>query len=141
VEYDKAAYNILFYFILLLLDIILFTTFRDLMFSFLLSKRNKKGAKKIHQSQDPSNRFTFNYVKDHAIYKKEFNFFHKFYIANLFFTPVHSNHRLKKYHKHRYRKVYSSRGHRNRFRRCKRHRYTRKRVCDRAQHQIYGIYS
>ena len=79
---------ILLYFMLLLSDIILFTTFRDLMFSFLLSKRNKKGAKKIHQSQDRSNRFTFNYVKDYAIYKKEFDFFHKFYTANLYFTPV-----------------------------------------------------
>ena len=78
---------VIFYFMLLLLDIILFTTFRDLMFSFLLSKRNKKGAKKIHQSQDRSNRFTFNYVREHAVYKKEFHFFHKFYIANLYFTP------------------------------------------------------
>ena len=79
---------IIFYVMLILLDIGLFTTFRDLMFSFLLSKRNKKGAKKIHLSQDRLNRFTFNYVKEHAIYKKEFNFFHKFYIANLYFTPV-----------------------------------------------------
>ena len=78
---------VIFYFMLLLLDIILFTTFRDLMFSFLLSKKNKKGAKKIHQSQDRSNRFTFNYVREHAVYKKEFHFFHKFYIANLYFTP------------------------------------------------------
>ena len=36
---------IMFYFMLLLLDIILFTDFRDLMFSFLLSKRNKKRGK------------------------------------------------------------------------------------------------
>ena len=79
---------IIFYFLLLLLNTNLFITFRDLMFSFLLSKRNKKGAKKIHQSQDRSNRFTFNYVAEHAIYKNEFNFFHKFYIANLYFTPV-----------------------------------------------------
>ena len=78
---------IIFYLMLLLLDIILFITFRDLMFSFLLSKRNKKGAKKIHQSQDRLNRFTFNYVRERAVYKKEFHFFHKFYIANLYFSP------------------------------------------------------
>ena len=78
---------IIFYLMLLLLDIILFITFRDLMFSFLLSKRNKKGAKKIHQSQDRSNQFTFNYVREHAVYKKEFRFFHNFYMANLYFTP------------------------------------------------------
>ena len=78
---------IILYLMLLLLDIILFITFRDLMFSFLLSKRNKKGARKIHQSQDRLNRFTFNYVRERAVYKKEFHFFHKFYIANLYFTP------------------------------------------------------
>ena len=78
---------IILYFMLLLSDIILFTTFRDLMFSFLLSKRNKKGAKKIHQSQDRSNQFTFNYVREHAVYKKEFRFFHNFYMANLYFMP------------------------------------------------------
>ena len=78
---------IIFYLMLLLLDTILFITFRDLMFSFLLSKRNKKGAKKIHQSQDRSNRFTFDYVREHAVYKKEFHFFHNFYMANLYFTP------------------------------------------------------
>ena len=78
---------IIFYLMLLLLDIILFIEFRDLMFSFLLSKRNKKSAKKIHQSQDRSNQFTFNYVREHAVYKKEFRFFHNFYMANLYFTP------------------------------------------------------
>ena len=78
---------ILFYLTLLLLDTDLFITFRDLMFSFLLSKRNQKGAKKIHQSQDRSNRFTFDYVREHAVYKKEFHFFHNFYMAYLYFTP------------------------------------------------------
>jgi len=84
---DFVILVILFYFLLLLLDIILFVTFRNLMFSFLLSKRNPKSAREIHLSQDRSNRFTFNYVKKHAVYKKEFHFFHKFYIANLYFTP------------------------------------------------------
>ena len=85
---DMTELMIAFYFLLLLSDVVLFTDFRKLMFSFLLSKRNEKGAKKIHQSQNRFNRFTFNYVKEHAVYKKEFHFFHKFYIANLYFTPV-----------------------------------------------------
>ena len=85
---DMTELIIAFYFLLLLSDVVLFTDFRKLMFSFLLSKRNEKGAKKIHQSQNRFNRFTFNYVKEHAVYKKEFHFFHKFYIANLYFTPV-----------------------------------------------------
>ena len=76
------------YFLVLLADLILFFTFRDLMFSFLLSKRNMKSAKKIHKSQTFLNRLTFNYVEKQAIYKKEYRFFHAFYIANLWFAPV-----------------------------------------------------
>ena len=78
---------LVFYFLLLLSDIVLFTDFRKLMFSFLLSKRNEKGAQKIHQSQNRSNRFTYNYVKDYTPYKKECRFFHGFYMVNLYFTP------------------------------------------------------
>ena len=76
------------YFLVLLADLILFITFRDLMFSFLLSKRNIKSAKKIHKSQTFLNRLTFNYVKEQAVYKKEYGFFHTFYIANLCFVPL-----------------------------------------------------
>ena len=79
---------IISYFLLLLTDIILFITFRDLMFSFLLSKRNIKGAKKIHKTQNFLNRFTFNYVKEHTIHKREFQFFYKFYITDLYFSPL-----------------------------------------------------
>ena len=78
---------IIFYLTLLLVDISLFIDFRNLMFSFLLSKRNQKGAKKIHKSQNRLNQFTFNYIREHAVYKKEFRFFHNFYMANLYFTP------------------------------------------------------
>ena len=76
------------YFIVLLLDLILFITFRDLMFSFLLSKRNKKSALKIHKSQSFLDRLTFNYVEEQAIYKKQYGFFHSFYIVNLCFAPI-----------------------------------------------------
>ena len=84
---DFVILVVLFYFLLLLLDIILFVTFRNLMFSFLLSKRNPKSAREIHLSQDRSNRFTFKYIENHATYKKAFQFFHKFYMVNLYFIP------------------------------------------------------
>ena len=84
---DMIKLIIGFYFLLLLSDVVLFTDFRKLMFSFLLSKRNEKGAKKIHQAQSRSDRFTFRYVKDYTPYQKEFRFFHGFYMVNLYFTP------------------------------------------------------
>ena len=84
---DMIKLIIGFYFLLLLSDVVLFTDFRKLMFSFLLSKRNEKGAKKIHQAQSRSDRFTFRYVKDYTPYQKEFRFFHGFYMVNVYFTP------------------------------------------------------
>ena len=71
------------YVLLVLSDITIFTDFRGLIFSFLLSKRNIKSAKKIHSSKSFFDRFTFNYVEEHAIYLKEYKFFHNFYLAFL----------------------------------------------------------
>ncbi len=71
------------YVLLILLDIIIFCDFRGLIFSFLLSKRNRKSAKKIHSSKSFFDRFTFNYVEEHAIYLKEYKFFHNFYLIFL----------------------------------------------------------
>ena len=76
------------YVFLFSLDIILVSTFRGLMFSFLLSKHNKKGAKKIHKSQSAINRFTFGYIKHHTLHPKEYKCFHGFYIVNLCFAPI-----------------------------------------------------
>ena len=76
------------YILLVLLDIIIFVDFRGLLFSFLLSKRNRKSAKKIHSSKSFFDRFTFNYVKEHAIYPKAYKFFHNFYLAFLITFPV-----------------------------------------------------
>ena len=69
-------------------DILNFFDFRSLMLSFLLSKRNLKGAKKIHRSQSAFDRLTFNYVKNHAIYTKEYNFLHSIYLVFLCTLPI-----------------------------------------------------
>jgi hypothetical protein len=50
-------------------------------------KEKQKSAKKIHQAQSRSDRFSFRYVKDYTPYQKEFRFFHGFYMVNLYFTP------------------------------------------------------
>lgn len=69
-------------------DILNFFDFRSLMLSFLLSKRNLKGAKKIHRSQSAFDRLTFNYVKNYAIYTKEYNFLHRIYLVFLCTLPI-----------------------------------------------------
>lgn len=79
---------IIFYFLLITTDLLLFFTIRDLLFSFLLTKRNRKTAQRIHKAQSFFNRFSFNYVKEHATYQKEYRFFHIFYIANLCLIPI-----------------------------------------------------
>ncbi len=79
---------LIFYILLGLSDIMLFVDFRGLIFSFLLSKRNKKGAKEIHSSQSLFDRFTFNYIKEHTIYPKEYMFFHRFYFVFLIVLPI-----------------------------------------------------
>ena len=60
--------------IIVLLDITICSHLRILVYSFLLSKRNIKGAKKIHKQQTRKDRFTLEYIKEHAIYQKEFRF-------------------------------------------------------------------
>ena len=50
---------------------------RKLVYSFLLSKRNIKGARKIHAEQTKCDRFTLAYIENYAIHKREFCFFQK----------------------------------------------------------------
>ena len=85
--YMKKIITVL-YVLLVLSDITIFTDFRGLIFSFLLSKRNIKSAKKIHSSKSFFDRFTLNYVKEHAIYPKAYKFFHNFYLAFLITFPI-----------------------------------------------------
>lgn len=64
------------------MEIIYIQTLRMLVYSFLLSKRNIKGAKKIHNQQSKKNRFTLSYIKNHTIFPKQFR---RFYMFRLFY--------------------------------------------------------
>ena len=75
---------ILLYICLLLLDILYLLDLRKLLYSFLLSKRNLKGARKIHKEQTVKNKILLSYIKQYAIYTKEFIFFKRLYIVWLF---------------------------------------------------------
>ena len=69
------------YTVLILLDIILIVDLRWLVYSFLLSKRNLKGAKKIHNIQNKRNKITLAYIKKYTIYPKHYSFFHFLWCA------------------------------------------------------------
>ena len=75
---------ILLYICLLLLDILSLLDLRKLLYSFLLSKRNLKGARKIYKEQTVKNKILLSYIKQYAIYTKEFIFFKRLYIVWLF---------------------------------------------------------
>ena len=62
----------------LLCDFVYITRLRELVYSFLLTKRNLKGAKKIHKAQTKKDRFTLSYIRNYAVYPKHFNFYYKF---------------------------------------------------------------
>ena len=91
------------YIVNLIVDYANLTALRDLVYSFLLSKRNIKGAKKIHLMQTRKDRFTLSYIKDYAIYPREYRFFQRclivyycatiplyllFIAVNLFFAKI-----------------------------------------------------
>ena len=73
------------------LDALLCWRLKNLVYSFLLSKRNIKGAKKIHDQQTKKDRFTLKYIEQHAIYPKEFRFFQSFRMIYLYsLLPVYA---------------------------------------------------
>lgn len=51
---------------------------QTMVYGFLLSKRNDKTARKIHQQQSKKDRFTLSYIKNHTIYPTQFRRFYKF---------------------------------------------------------------
>ena len=71
------------HFVFIALDLIFLSFLRRLVYSFLMSKRNIKGAKKIHLAQSRKARFTLSYIRNHTKYPKEFDFWHRFYIITL----------------------------------------------------------
>ena len=76
---------------IVLLDGLLCYDLKKLVYSFLLSKRNIKGAKKIHDQQTKKDRFTLKYIEQHAIYPKEFRFFQSFRMIYLYsLLPVYA---------------------------------------------------
>ncbi len=60
---------------------------RRLVYSFLLSKRNVRKAREIHREQSVRQRLTLSYIREHAIYPREFSHFHRFYIVSLLLLP------------------------------------------------------
>ena len=76
---------------IVMLDVLLCNDLKNLVYSFLLSKRNIKGAKKIHDQQTKKDRFTLKYIEQHAIYPKEFRFFQSFRMIYLYsLLPVYA---------------------------------------------------
>lgn len=71
----------LFYFMIVVIDIINLIDLRKLTYSFLLSKRNLKAAKKIHSAQTRTNKITLSYIRNYTAYPKEFNVFQKLWIV------------------------------------------------------------
>ena len=69
--------------LLIILDLLNTIFLRELVYSFLLSKRNIKGARKIHRSQTRKSRLTLSYIREYAIYEKEFSLFHRLWMINL----------------------------------------------------------
>ena len=67
-----------------LYDLGLLYFLRDLVYSFLLSKRNQKGAKKIHKSQSLKNRLTLSYIEEHAVYQKQFKRFYRLRLGYIY---------------------------------------------------------
>ena len=67
-----------FYLVNILFDYVNLSDLRLLVYSFLLSKRNIKSAKKIHKQQLVWDRFTLSYVNDYTVYKRQFKVFQKF---------------------------------------------------------------
>ena len=75
--------KICFFIVTVLSDISLTTQIRRLVYSFLLTKRNLKGAKKIHEKQSFVSKITLSYIKDHAIYPKDFCLWHTVWMIHI----------------------------------------------------------
>ena len=80
--------NIICYVGLICLDLGALFTLRELLYSFLLSKKNPKGAKKIHKMQSKKDKFTLSYIKEYTPYLKDFMFYRRWGLIYICITPV-----------------------------------------------------
>ena len=88
---DEQMLMVLSVVMIVMLDVLLCNDLKNLVYSFLLSKRNIKGAKKIHDQQTKKDRFTLKYIEQYAIYPKEFRFFQSFRMIYLYsLLPVYA---------------------------------------------------
>ena len=76
------------YICLLLHDWVNLDFFRQLIYSFLLSKRNVRSAKKLHKQQSRKDRFTLAYIKNYTPYQKQFSFWQKMRCLYYIITAV-----------------------------------------------------
>ena len=72
---------IIFYLVIAMTDLINLVDLRKLVYSFLLSKRNVKTAKKIHRSQKRKDRLTLSYIAEYTLYQKEFRFWQRCWVV------------------------------------------------------------
>ena len=68
---------------LILFDIILTNKMRALVYSFLLSKHNLNGARKIHSKQSFLSKITLSYIKDYSIFPKDFSLWHTVWMIHI----------------------------------------------------------
>lgn len=78
-----VSLKISLYLCLVLVDFAFLLDLRKLVYSFLLSKHNIKGAKKIHKLQKSIDRISLSYIEEHTKYPRQFRVFQKMWIVNL----------------------------------------------------------
>lgn len=71
--------------VLLVIDSLVISIYRDFLFDFLIGQRNRKSARKIRQAQPRKERITLSFILGHLTrYKKEFRFYQRIYMGELY---------------------------------------------------------
>ena len=71
--------------VLLVIDSLVISIYRDFLFDFLIGQRNRKSARKIRQAQHRKERITLSFILGHLTrYKKEFRFYQRIYMGELY---------------------------------------------------------
>ena len=82
---DREEIFVFAYFLFLFMDILILFDGRRVLFDFLIGRRNRKSAKKIHGEQTDWDRLTMNYIEPMLKkHKKEFRRFHVLYKVLLY---------------------------------------------------------